>query len=287
MGVRHRRNTHDNLVSIDRGGGGSGESEKSSPTGGRNAANGDDPASGRAQGRPERPDVASTEVASRPQSAAPTHQGRRPPRGGQRGAPLTQLQRREEIQRRQNRWGGNWGMSPRGAPLRPKGPIVEVCGTLCAEAQQRIQRQIDIWRERSASPKGPPALNPGGGGAPPAPPKPPSSPQPPPSGSGEGVPLFRAVGERELADIQALGRYRTPPGGTEGKYFFPTAEQASNFARMMRDQGYTTTSVRVSPAEMARGQPIHPAGEGPAYFFSTPNLPSGPVTILNYSVMPP
>lgn len=46
----------------------------------------------------------------------------------------------------------------------------------------------------------------------------------------EGTTLYRAVGPNELADLQNLGRYRVPPGGAEGKYFFETPEQASNFA---------------------------------------------------------
>jgi hypothetical protein len=96
----------------------------------------------------------------------------------------------------------------------------------------------------------------------------------------EATTLYRAVGTAELADIQALGRYRVVPGGTEGKYFFKTAEQASNFGHMMGDQPYVTTSVRVSPAELGRGQAINPAGEGPGYFFSTPHVPAGPVTII-------
>jgi len=103
---------------------------------------------------------------------------------------------------------------------------------------------------------------------------------------GEGTTLYRAVGADELADLQSVGRYRVPPGGTEGKYFFPSPEQVSNFARMMGDQPYTTTSVRVSPAELSRGAPIHPVGEGPAYFFDTPAVPSGPVEIWNRSVLP-
>jgi hypothetical protein len=104
----------------------------------------------------------------------------------------------------------------------------------------------------------------------------------------EGVTLYRAVGAKELADIDAAGfRYRVPAGGVEGKYFFRTPEQASNFARMMGDQPYTTTSVRVSPTELGRAIPINPAGEGPGYFFSTPNVPTGSVTIWNYSVVPP
>lgn len=99
--------------------------------------------------------------------------------------------------------------------------------------------------------------------------------------------LYRAVTSRELADIGAnAGRYRVAAGGTEGKYFFKTPEQASNFARMMGREPYTTTSIRVSPRELARGQLVNPAREGPGYFFSTPDVPSGPVTIFNLSVLP-
>lgn len=105
-------------------------------------------------------------------------------------------------------------------------------------------------------------------------------------GAGKATTLYRAVGPRELADIQALGRFRVAPGGTEGKYFFKTPEQASNFVRMMGDKPYTTTSVRVSPAELGRGQAVNPAREGPGYFFSTPHVPGGPASILNFSVVP-
>jgi hypothetical protein len=84
-----------------------------------------------------------------------------------------------------------------------------------------------------------------------------------------------------------VGRYRVPAGTVEGKYFFRTREQAANFARMMGDQAYTITSVRVSPAELARAQPVRPAREGPGYFFATPEVPSTAVTILNSSVVPP
>jgi len=108
------------------------------------------------------------------------------------------------------------------------------------------------------------------------------------SGGSEGtITLYRAVGARELADIQAVGRYRVPAGGVEGKYLFRTPEQASNFARMMGDQPYATTSVRVSPAELGKAQPVNPAREGPGYFFKTSDVPSGPVTILDNSVVPP
>jgi hypothetical protein len=102
-----------------------------------------------------------------------------------------------------------------------------------------------------------------------------------------GKTLYRAVGPGELEDIGAAGgRYRVPAGGTEGKYFFNTPEQTSNFARMLGDKVYTTTSVKVSPLQLARGQPINPFGDGPGYFFRTPDIPSGPVTIFNQSLLP-
>ncbi|MGL5830216.1 MAG: hypothetical protein ACRC0L_11695, partial [Angustibacter sp.] len=40
--------------------------------------------------------------------------------------------------------------------------------------------------------------------------------------------LYRAVDPAELKDIAGTGVYRSAPGGTEGKYFFPTKAQAEN-----------------------------------------------------------
>jgi hypothetical protein len=103
---------------------------------------------------------------------------------------------------------------------------------------------------------------------------------------GAGTTLFRAVGPNELPSIQAAGRYGLAPGGAEGKYFFATERQASNFAKMMGDKAHTTTSVNVSPAELLRGESINPFGEGPGYFFRGADLPAGPVNIFNYMVLP-
>jgi hypothetical protein len=103
---------------------------------------------------------------------------------------------------------------------------------------------------------------------------------------GGATPLYRGVKAGELADIQAVKAYQSLPGQTEDKYFFDTPEQVSNFAKMMGDGPYTTTSVNVSRSELSFGQRINPAGEGPGYFFSTPNLPAGPVGIHNSSVLP-
>ncbi len=71
-----------------------------------------------------------------------------------------------------------------------------------------------------------------------------------------------------------------------GKRFFATPEETSNFARMTGDKPYTTTSVHASTSDMAKAERVPLAREGEAYFFRTPNIPSGPVTINNHSVVP-
>ena len=98
--------------------------------------------------------------------------------------------------------------------------------------------------------------------------------------------LYRAVGPEELTDIRDWGRYRAKQGGVGGKCFFDTAEQASNFSRMMGDQPYTVTSTRVSPSKLRNGDRIEPAGEGPGYFFGTSHIPTGRVTVFNHTPLP-
>jgi RHS repeat-associated protein len=102
----------------------------------------------------------------------------------------------------------------------------------------------------------------------------------------EGTTLYRAVGPSELSDIENVGRYRAAAGQVEGKHFFATPEETSNFARMMGDKPYTTTSVRVSASDLAKTERVPLAREGEAYFFRTPDIPSGPVTIFGHSVVP-
>ncbi len=55
---------------------------------------------------------------------------------------------------------------------------------------------------------------------------------------------------------------------------------------MMGDKPYTTTSVLVPPSQLAKGQFINPARDGPGFFFSTPSVPNGPVNVFNRSVLP-
>jgi hypothetical protein len=43
--------------------------------------------------------------------------------------------------------------------------------------------------------------------------------------------LYRTVSEGERAAIEAGGAYEAPLGGVEGKYFYPTSEQAEALAR--------------------------------------------------------
>src|SRR3989442_6905291 len=79
-----------------------------------------------------------------------------------------------------------------------------------------------------------------------------------------GVTLFRAVGPAELADITAAGGvYRTAAGAVEGKYFFPTIEQAAAFAKAMYPKGgpYTITATQVPQTVMQGATTLSLAGE--------------------------
>ena len=89
--------------------------------------------------------------------------------------------------------------------------------------------------------------------------------------------LFRAVGRAEADDIAASGVYRNPPG-LEGKYFYPTQEQAENLAATYSKMGlgeHTVTSGRISTDLLRRSaEPISPAGEGSAFFIRNDVLPN-------------
>jgi RHS repeat-associated protein len=100
--------------------------------------------------------------------------------------------------------------------------------------------------------------------------------------------LYRAVGDAELADIQATGAYRPHPGGVEGKYFYLTARQASNFARMSHDN-YGSGPSTLTSARYPRGklpEPVYPAGEGEVYFLEGDAFPLGPVTVYDEMPLP-
>jgi hypothetical protein len=104
--------------------------------------------------------------------------------------------------------------------------------------------------------------------------------------------LYRAVRDRELADIVVTGVYRTSAGvSVEGKYFFETAQSAIGFAQKMyqifpHEGPYTLTSVSVSHVVMRASTRLYVAGEGYVVFVPQSALPLGPVQILDYAPMP-
>jgi hypothetical protein len=84
------------------------------------------------------------------------------------------------------------------------------------------------------------------------------------------------VGSAEARDIAESGVYRNPEG-LEGKYFYPTQAQAENLGAQYAKMGLgeqTLTSGRLSADLLSRfGEPIEPAGEGPAFFLRNNLLP--------------
>jgi RHS repeat-associated protein len=94
-----------------------------------------------------------------------------------------------------------------------------------------------------------------------------------------GVRLFRAVSEDEAADITATGTYRIAGSSSQqGKYFFPTAEQAKAFV----DRGWAAkvTSATFPRAAVDTAYKFSPGTEGQAYFVSKGFFPHGPVEFL-------
>jgi hypothetical protein len=93
--------------------------------------------------------------------------------------------------------------------------------------------------------------------------------------------LYRTVDDDELADIARTGRYRTLQIH-EGKSFFPTARQASMFARLIytvTSAPTTMTSVEIDVATLRAAEEFEPVGEGPAWFLRV--LPKGRPTVHN------
>jgi RHS repeat-associated protein len=89
------------------------------------------------------------------------------------------------------------------------------------------------------------------------------------------VTLFRTVSAGEMASIRNLGRYAAS-GSVEGKYFYPTVEQARAFARASYEAGYgpqTLTSVNVPETMLQGATSLRLPGEGTAFFFEATQLP--------------
>ena len=84
------------------------------------------------------------------------------------------------------------------------------------------------------------------------------------------VPVWRAVGSAEKADIGASGAFRNP-AGLEGKYFFANRAQAENFGQMMNKSpafgrpNYLTSGL--APRSIVSGAEAMEAGtEGAGIF---------------------
>jgi hypothetical protein len=101
------------------------------------------------------------------------------------------------------------------------------------------------------------------------------------------ITLYRAVTESELDDIVVTGEYRSSGSSIEGKYFFESASDASNFARKMfslfPDEGaYTITSTTVSALVLKSCIRLRIAGEGTVWVAPEKTLPISPVRIWAY-----
>jgi hypothetical protein len=92
----------------------------------------------------------------------------------------------------------------------------------------------------------------------------------------EGTTLFRVVGPEELSGIQQVGRYTGSPGGLEVKYFYPTAEQAANFAARPGNAQFgpfTLTSTEVPTSVLNSGTALNVATEGRVITIPNGQLP--------------
>lgn len=87
-------------------------------------------------------------------------------------------------------------------------------------------------------------------------------------------PLHRAVGPNEKQSIENLKRFSPNPSGIEGKYFYPTSDQAVDFAnsRFNAHKPEMWRATGVLPHDTPHSH-IEPVGEGPAIFVPNSGLP--------------
>jgi RHS repeat-associated protein len=108
------------------------------------------------------------------------------------------------------------------------------------------------------------------------------------AGSGKATTLYRAVGQQEADDIAASGGYRNPLG-QEGKYFFPTREQAELYGQMMnKAPGFGApnylTSGSIPTSALSFAEAIEAGSEGPGLFFR--GDPSAFFDVYNHGLIP-
>jgi hypothetical protein len=83
--------------------------------------------------------------------------------------------------------------------------------------------------------------------------------------------LFRSVEPGELADLAGSGQFRTI-AGQEGKYFFPTRQQAAAFDDIISGQA-AVTSGKINSSILSGVEQITISGEGAAWFIPEELLP--------------
>ena len=91
------------------------------------------------------------------------------------------------------------------------------------------------------------------------------------SAASEGVQIYRAVGEDEMAHVSSTGDYGSSPN-LSGKYFALTEQGARNFAGASINAGdkMTITSVRIPRSVFDQGFQFHDPGAfgaGPSVYF--------------------
>jgi hypothetical protein len=99
--------------------------------------------------------------------------------------------------------------------------------------------------------------------------------------------LYRVVGPDELSGILQAGQYTASPGGMEVKYFYPTPQQAANFAANPGNAQFgpfTLTSTEVPTSVINSGSTINVAGEGTVITIPTEQLPNLGVPTVHSSI---
>jgi hypothetical protein len=83
--------------------------------------------------------------------------------------------------------------------------------------------------------------------------------------------LFRAVGSAELEDVLKTEKFRPSPGNGEGKYFYPTLEQAETNGPRLYGEDYSGVVVADFPESAVEGS-YTAATEGDFFFVPNENL---------------
>ncbi len=93
------------------------------------------------------------------------------------------------------------------------------------------------------------------------------------------ITLYRAVADEELASIESTGTYTVIEGQAEGKFFFPSFEQAQSFVN--KGLATTVTSAEFPLQILDSVDLIEPTTEGFGFFIPSEAFPFGPVTIIS------